>query len=115
LIFQVAGLPIDQCLLLFAMREKNIVLGGSSGIGKATAERFGKEGWQVLVAANDLLQCLATVNELEGENHIACEVDVRNELHLNDLHQTVKEKFGDFDALVNGRVLMVKQLPDPKL
>jgi len=83
------------------MRKKIIVLGGSSGIGKATAERFAKEGWQVLVAAHDLSQCLATVNELEGENHIACEVDVRIDEHLNNLHQIVKEKFGDFDALVN--------------
>ena len=96
-----AGLPIDQYLLLFAMRKKIIVLGGSSGIGKATAERFAKEGWQVLVAAHDLSQCLATINELEGKDHIACEVDVRNEAHLNNLHQTVKEKFGDFDTLVN--------------
>ena len=96
-----AGLPIDQYLLLFTMRKKIIVLGGSSGIGKATAERFAREGWQVLIAAHDLSQCLATVNELEGENHIACEADVRNEAHLNNLHQIVKEKLGDFDALVN--------------
>ena len=83
------------------MRKKIIVLGGSSGIGKATAERFAKEGWQVLVAAHDLLQCTATVNGLEGEHHIAFEVDVRNDEHINHLHQLVQEKFDDFDALVN--------------
>lgn len=83
------------------MRKKIIVLGGSSGIGKATAERFAKEGWQVLVAAHDLSQCIATVNRLEGEHHITCEVDVLNDEHINKLHQLVKEKFGYFDALVN--------------
>jgi 3-oxoacyl-[acyl-carrier protein] reductase len=83
------------------MRKKIIVLGGSSGIGKATAERFAREGWQVLVAAHDVSQCIAMVKELEGEHHIACEVDIRNNEHLNNLNQTVKEEFGDFDALVN--------------
>src|SRR5665647_959112 len=83
------------------MREKIIVLGGSSGIGKAIAERFAREGWRVLVAAHNLLQCLATVNGLTGEDHIACEVDVRSEADLNNLHQIVQEKFMDFDALVN--------------
>ncbi|MCW3105999.1 MAG: short-chain dehydrogenase/reductase, partial [Segetibacter sp.] len=36
------------------MRKKVIVLGGSSGIGKAIAERFAKEGWLVMVGANEL-------------------------------------------------------------
>lgn len=83
------------------MRKKIIVLGGSSGIGKAIAERFAKQGWQVLVAAYNLSECLATANALEGEGHIACEVDVRNDEHLYILQQTVTEKFGGFDALVN--------------
>ena len=83
------------------MKKKVIVLGGSSGIGKATAERFANEGWQVIVAAFDLSQCLSVVKDLKGEGHFACEVDVRNDEHLNNFHQTVKEKFGDFDALVN--------------
>jgi len=97
----VAELPIDQYLCLFVMKKKVIVLGGSSGIGKATAERFANEGWQVIVASFDLSQCLSVVNNLKGEGHFACEVDVRNDEHLKNLHQTVKERFGDLDALVN--------------
>jgi NAD(P)-dependent dehydrogenase (short-subunit alcohol dehydrogenase family) len=100
LIFLAAGQLINY-RALFVMRKKIIVLGGSSGIGKAIAERFAKEGWQVLVAANDLLQCTATVNGLEGGQHIACEVDVRNDEHINKLHRLVKEKFGEFEGLVN--------------
>jgi 3-oxoacyl-[acyl-carrier protein] reductase len=93
--------PLINKQRLITMRKKIIVLGGSSGIGKATAQRFAKEGWQVLVASNDLSQCLTTVNELEGEDHIACEVDVCNEQHLHQLEQTVKDKLGSFDALIN--------------
>ena len=83
------------------MRKKVIVLGGSSGIGKATAERFTKEGWQVLVAAHNYSECLATVNELEGESHMACEVDVRKKKDLAKLHHLVDDKFNGFDTLVN--------------
>ena len=60
------------------MRKKIIVLGGSSGIGKAIAERFANEGWQVLVAAHDINQCMETVNGLQGKDHLAVELDVRN-------------------------------------
>ncbi len=83
------------------MSKKVIVLGGSSGIGKATAERFAREGWQVLVAAHNLSECLATVNDLEGENHIACGVDVRKNEDLAKLQHLVEDKFNDFDSLVN--------------
>ena len=91
------------------MRKKIVVLGGSSGIGKATAERFAKEGWQVCVAGHNLLQCIETVNILDGDGHFACKADVRNEADLNNLHKMVQEKFGDFDALVNSIGISQKQ------
>lgn len=83
------------------MKKKIVVLGGSSGIGKATAERFAKEGWQVMVAALNVEECLSVVNQLENDQHIACGVDVRNTSDLEKLALKVKEEFGDFDALVN--------------
>ena len=83
------------------MRKKIIVLGGSSGIGKAITERFANEGWQVLVAAHDINQCMETVNGLPGKDHLAAELDVRNEAHLNSFQQFVKERFSGFDAFVN--------------
>lgn len=83
------------------MRKKVIVLGGSSGIGKATGERFAKEGWQVLVAAHNYSECLAAVKDLEGESHLACEVDVRKDEDLAKLQHLVEDKFKDFDSLVN--------------
>ncbi|CAN5902529.1 hypothetical protein BH24BAC1_BH24BAC1_03070 [soil metagenome] len=36
--------------------KKAMILGGSSGIGKATALRFAREGWHVAVASVDLQQ-----------------------------------------------------------
>ena len=98
--FRGAELLINYTLL-FAMRKKIIVLGGSSGIGKAIAERFAKESWQVLVAAHDYAQCVEAVNSLQGKDHFAFELDVRNEEHLASFHQFVKENFSGFDAFVN--------------
>lgn len=83
------------------MRKKVVVLGGSSGIGKAIAHRFAKEGWQVLVAAHDLSQCLAAVDQLEGKEHIACELDVRKEEDLARLGQVARDRFNPFDSLIN--------------
>ena len=100
LIFPVAGQLINYTLL-FAMGKKVIVLGGSSGIGKAIAKRFANEGWQVLVAAHDMHQCTETVNGFQGKAHLAVELDVRHEDHLAQFQQVVKEKFSGFDALVN--------------
>jgi 3-oxoacyl-[acyl-carrier protein] reductase len=83
------------------MRKKIIVLGGSSGIGKAIAERFAIEGWQVLIAAYDYTQCVEALNSLQGKGHLAFELDVRNDEHLINFQQFVKENFFGFDAFVN--------------
>jgi len=82
-------------------QKKVIILGGSSGIGKATAQRFAREGWYVLVASNDYEQCRETVDQLESGEHLACEADVRSETHLRKLKKIVSEEFGDFNVLVN--------------
>lgn len=99
-IYPAAGQLINHATL-FVMRKKVIVLGGSSGIGKAIAQRFANEGWQVLVAAHDRNQCIETVNGLQGKDHLAIELDVRKVEHLNSLQQFVKEKFSGFNAFVN--------------
>jgi len=83
------------------MRKKVVVLGGSSGIGKAIAERFAKEGWLVLVGAHDRAATQSVVNNLEGEGHIAVEVDVTSEVHIENLKKQVEEKFVSFHVLIN--------------
>ncbi|AHM61153.1 short-chain dehydrogenase/reductase SDR [Flammeovirgaceae bacterium 311] len=83
------------------MRKKVIVIGGSSGIGKAIAERFAKEGWLVMVAAPDLDATQKVVAGLDGEGHLAIEVDVTSEAHIERLRTQAQEKFGGFHALIN--------------
>ena len=83
------------------MRKKVIVLGGSSGIGKATAERFAKEGCIIMVCSKDLNATQKVVNGLEGNGHIAVEVDVTSDLQIETLKKQVVEKFTSFHVLIN--------------
>lgn len=101
LIFQEAGPPINNYILNLNIVKKVIVLGGSSGIGKSTAQRFAKEGWRVLIACENLNKAKAAMDQLDGDNHIAVEADVRDEEQLNRLKQTILKEFGSFDVLVN--------------
>lgn len=78
-----------------------IVLGGSSGIGKAIAKRFAAEGWRVLIASEDLKKAKDALEELSGERHHAMEVDVRKDAQIEQLAAFVKKEFGEFDALIN--------------
>lgn len=83
------------------MRKKVIVLGGSSGIGKAIAERFAKEGWWVIVGSSNLAAVQTVVDNLEGEGHVAAQADVSSDEQMENLKQLVQEKFGTFHVLIN--------------
>lgn len=82
-------------------RKKVIILGGSSGIGKSTAERFAKEGYLVIIASSDLDKVERALAGLEGEGHLAFELDVRNEQHIKRFEEHFRKDFTDFDVLVN--------------
>ena len=83
------------------MRKKVVVLGGSSGIGKATAERFAQEGWQVLLTGVDPIQCVEVLKSLPGEGHKAVGLDVGNLTAIDRFKETVEMDFGTIDAYVN--------------
>ena len=83
------------------MKKKVIVLGGTSSIGKAIARRFAREGWQVLIVAQNFEECIEVTDSLEGANHIGCNVDVCKEGDMIKLKNLVENKFKDFDSLVN--------------
>ncbi len=82
-------------------RKKVVVLGGSSGIGKAIAERFSKERWQVILASSDQSKLDTALAGLTGTNHEAIRVDIRDESQVLALSVHIKKKYGDFDVLIN--------------
>lgn len=84
-----------------AINKKVVVLGGSSGIGAATARRFAREGWNVLIASNDFTAAQQVLNGLAGTGHFVVDVDVRSEEEIFALKKKISEAFGTFDVFVN--------------
>jgi 3-oxoacyl-[acyl-carrier protein] reductase len=78
-----------------------VVAGGSSGIGKAAACRFAREGWQVVVAGIDAEKTIETAANLHGSNHLAVVMDVRLQEDCERLRDQVAAKYGSANVLVN--------------
>ena len=82
-------------------RKKVVITGASSGIGAATAQRFGEEGWDVCVMARrgELLEAL--VKELPEGEHIVCAGDYSDPETSDRARSEISERWGRLDALVN--------------
>lgn len=81
-----------------------LVTGGSTGIGKAIAELYAKEGADVIICSS------TTVNEGEkvaenlrkqGTNSRYIQADVRKEKDIKALFEEIKKEYGKLDILVN--------------
>ena len=82
-------------------RKTVIILGASSGIGKATAERFAGEGWRVIGASSNSQKIKSVVSALPGDGHLAFEVDVRQEQHITQFSEEIKAETDGFHTLIN--------------
>ncbi|KAL5286642.1 HSD17B10 family protein [Megaselia abdita] len=77
-----------------------LVTGGASGLGRATVERFLKNGAKVVMAdlgsskGNDVAKSL-------GDNVVFVPVDVTSEADVKTALETAKSKFGRLDLSVN--------------
>ena len=74
-----------------------IVTGASSGIGRATAELFAREGALVAIFARSEEKLAA----MAGDRVLAVAGDVANEADIERLFAEVESRFGDCDVLVN--------------
>ena len=81
-----------------------IVTGGDSGIGRATAVLFAREGAQVAIAyleEHDDAQITRNACEKEGAEVLLSAGDVGNPEHCEGLVRAVIEKWGQLHILVN--------------
>ena len=80
-----------------------LITGGASGIGKATALCFAREGAEVAIADLNLEKGKNACIEIEKFNRsaLAVEVDVADEESVQHSVQAVLERFGRIDILVN--------------
>ena len=87
---------------LLLPRHVALVLGGGSGIGKAAAHRFAKEGAHVVVADLDGAAAQAVASEIcrtYKDRAIGVTLDVRDDASLGALVQHTVLTFGGIDSL----------------
>ena len=85
-----------------------IVTGAASGIGKAIAEAYAKEGAKLALADLNLDGLNALKTELKDNEVYVEKVDVTDEKNCKDFIKNVAEHFGKIDVLCNnaGTALM---------
>jgi NAD(P)-dependent dehydrogenase (short-subunit alcohol dehydrogenase family) len=96
------------------LKEKvAIITGASSGIGRAAAILFAREGAKVVVTARRQAELDALVAEIEsaGGKAVALVGDVKNESHAKALVDTAVGRFGGLDVAFNNAGLVGEVKP----
>lgn len=86
------------------MSKVVLITGATSGIGKATAQAFAKEGYKVIITGRrtERLEALkADLEEQYGAKVCVASFDVRDEQLCNNLLATLPNEFAEVDILVN--------------
>lgn len=94
----------------FMQKKVVIITGASSGIGKALAEKYACEGWNLVLAARReerLLELKSTLNEA---NVLTVKTDVTSETDCKNLIDQAIEKFGQIDLLINNAGISMRAL-----
>lgn len=100
------------------MRLKNkvaLITGSASGIGKAIAEKFAKEGAKVVIADIDGTKAEVTAKALRDHKHeaMAVSMDVTNEEQVDVAVAKVISAYGSIDILIsNAGVQFISPLED---
>src|SRR6185436_7983952 len=76
-------------------RKKVLISGASSGIGAATARRFGAEGWDVcLMSLPPEEQLNAVKDSLPPGDHLVYAGDFSDPVSMNQLSALLRERWG---------------------
>ena len=89
-----------------------IVTGASSGIGKACADKLGKEGAKVVIAARNLEKLNEVATSLQSKNIdvlvVQCDVSVKED--CQKLIDETIQKYGAIDILINNAGISMRAL-----
>jgi len=103
------------------MTEKRVALitGAGSGIGKATALAFLRDGFRVVLAGRHARKLDAAVAEAGGGQSLVFEADVTKPEAVRALFEATREEFGRLDVLfnnagVNAPFLALEDMPYEK-
>jgi NAD(P)-dependent dehydrogenase (short-subunit alcohol dehydrogenase family) len=96
------------------MNEKKVALvtGAGSGIGRATALAFVRDGFRVVLAGRNREKLAAVAREAgEGARTLVVVADVRQPEQVRALFDAIRERFGRLDVLFNNAGLNAPFLP----
>lgn len=90
-----------------------IITGGNSGIGRATARLFCREGAKVVIAARRAEKNRETVEEIttEGGEIMAIQADVSKKEDCKRIVEETIKKYGRIDILVNNAGIADRHMP----
>ncbi|NSL89676.1 SDR family oxidoreductase [Chitinophaga sp. Mgbs1] len=89
-----------------------VITGGDSGIGRAVAVAFAKEGADVVIAYFDEhTDATATCEQISlcGRQCLLIAGDIRNEKHCADIIKKAVKQFGRLDILINNTAVQYPQ------
>lgn len=93
------------------MQKKVVVItGASSGIGKALAEKFASEGWDLVLAARRIDRLRQLEAKFKGINVLSVKTDVSVEADCRRLIDSAIERFGKIDVLINNAGISMRAL-----
>ena len=78
-----------------------IITGASSGIGKALAEKYASEGWNLVLAARRIERLQELKIQLKNVEVLPVKTDVTQEADCKYLIDSAIRKFGKIDVLIN--------------
>ena len=82
--------------------KKAIIIGGTSGIGKASAKQLLENGATVYIVSKDQASIQAATKELAPFGHVfGIKADITNATDVESLGLKVKQEIGKIDYLVN--------------
>jgi NAD(P)-dependent dehydrogenase (short-subunit alcohol dehydrogenase family) len=85
--------------------KKTVITGGDSGIGRAVAVAFAREGADVLLSYLESeeqdAQETARLAKESGQTAVLVPGDIRDEAHCQRIIETAADEFGQIDVLVN--------------
>ncbi|MHB1538883.1 MAG: SDR family oxidoreductase [Solirubrobacteraceae bacterium] len=89
--------------------EVIVITGGSGGVGRATARRFGQDGAKVALLARGRngLQAAAREVEQAGGEALSLPVDVSRHEEVEAAASSVEDAFGEIDVWVNDAMVTV--------
>lgn len=93
------------------MRKKVLVTGAASGIGRATATRFAKEGYDVCLNDIQSEKLEGLLNELPAGDHLLLSGSYADEETIKKGEEIIQQKWGSVDALINCAGMFEKTNP----